>query len=374
MRITLVIYSMQAGGAERVLSIMANYWSGTSHKITLITLEGDSKPSFYGIDSRVKQVFLGVAGVSRNWFSSILNNLRRIYALRGAIRDSQPDTVISFLTETNVLTLISMYRLHTPVLVTEHTDPWVFPVGKMWQTLRLWFYPRASRVVVLSQRVREYFNSSPRIQVVMIPNPVVIDTSNVSENIAWGAGSKHIIMAMGRLSQEKRFDLLIHAFSYLANKNCDWNLMILGEGSKRKELEALRDKLGLNTRVILPGAIKRPHSLLKRGNLFVLCSDYEAFPMALCEAMACGLPVIATDYSSAVHDIVENGQNGILVPTGDSKLLADAIIHLINHPNERNQLAEKSVEVGMRFSLDSVMEIWEKLLVDVVSNPYQSPS
>ena len=84
MKLVFVIYSLQSGGAERVLSIMANHWAARLQEVTLITLEDGSKPAFYEIDSRIHQVSLGVAGVSQNWFAGILNNLRRIYKLRRA--------------------------------------------------------------------------------------------------------------------------------------------------------------------------------------------------------------------------------------------------------------------------------------------------
>jgi glycosyltransferase involved in cell wall biosynthesis len=347
MRLIFVIYSLQAGGAERVLSIMANHWSAKSHTITLLTFEDDSKPAFYEIDSRIQQVSLGVAGASQNWFAGILNNLRRIYKLRRAIRTAHADTVISFMTETNVITLLASVGLGIPVVVTEHTDPWTGPVADTWEKLRLRLYPWANRVVVLNERAREFFKAFPRIHVVIMPNPVVIETNKKSEEIILEVTGMNLIMAMGRLSKEKRFDLLIRAYSQVAEKYPDWGLMILGEGPERRGLEALRDELGLDNKVLLPGTVRHPHAMLKKGEIFVSSSDVEGFPMALCEAMACGLPVISTEYHSGVRDIIEDGQNGILVPAGDPAALVAAMMRLIKDPNERELLAENGVEIGI---------------------------
>ena len=115
----------------------------------------------------------------------------------------------------------------------------------------------------------------------------------------------------------------------------------------------------------MPGTVRYPHVVLKRADMFVSSSELEGFPMALCEAMACGLPVIATEYHSAVREIIEDGQNGILVPTGDSEALAATMIHLIKDPGERKRLAGNSVEIGLRYSVDAVMERWEQLLKEV---------
>jgi glycosyltransferase involved in cell wall biosynthesis len=362
MQLTFVIYSLQAGGAERVLSIIANYWSGKSQKVTVITLDDGSKPSFYDIDSRIQQVSLDVAAASKNGFAGILNNFRRLYKLRRAIRAAQPDSIISFMTETNVLTLIATIGLVTPVVVTEHTDPWTGPVADIWAKLRLRLYPRASRVVLLNERAQEFFDKSPGIKTMVMPNPIVIETENEPGDMDYEVPGEHLIAAMGRLSREKCFDLLIRAYSSFAAEYSDWNLMILGEGPERDSLEALIDELGLGDRVKLPGTIRYPHVMLKRADMFVSSSELEGFPMALCEAMACGLPVIATEYHAAVRDIIEDGQNGILVPTGDSEALAAAMIHLIDDPHERKRLAENSVEIGTRYSVDAVMERWEQLL------------
>jgi glycosyltransferase involved in cell wall biosynthesis len=362
MQLTFIIYSLQAGGAERVLSIMANYWSGKSQEVTVITLDDGSKPSFYDIDSRIQQVSLDVAAASKNGFAGILNNFRRLYKLRRAIRAAQPDTIISFMTETNVLTLIATIGLVTPVVVTEHTDPWTGPVADIWAKLRLRLYPRASRVVLLNERAQEFFNKSPGIKTMVMPNPIVIETENEPGDMDYEVPGENLIVAMGRLSREKCFDLLIRAYSSFAAEYSDWNLMILGEGPERDSLEALIDELGLGDRVKLPGTIRYPHVMLKRADMFVSSSELEGFPMALCEAMACGLPVIATEYHAAVRDIIEDGQNGILVPTGDSEALAATMIHLIDDPHERKRLAENSVEIGTRYSVDAVMERWEQLL------------
>ena len=373
MQIVFVIYSLQAGGAERVLSIMANHWSVKLHKVTVITLDDDDKPPFYDIDPRIQQISLDVAGASKNGFVGILNNFRRIYKLRSAIRQSQAETIISFMTETNVLALIASYGLHIPVVVTEHTDPWTGPVADVWSKLRLWLYPRASRVVVLNERAQEFFDESPDIRTMVMPNPVVIEDDKDPGNLSNVATGGHFIVAMGRLSQEKRFDLLIRAYSSVATEYSDWNLMILGDGPDREALEALREELGLGDRIMLPGMVRHPHVVLKRADMFVSSSELEGFPMALCEAMACGLPVITTEYHSAVHDIVKDGYNGIIVPAGDEGVLADTMIQLIEDPGERTRLADNSPEIGIHFSVDAIMERWDQLLKEVTFPQNQAP-
>lgn len=367
MQLVFVIYSMQAGGAERVLSIMANYWSARSQPVTVITLDDGSKPSFYDINSDVRQVSLDVAGVSKSWPVSIMNNLKRIYKLRRAIREAKSDAVISFMTETNVLTLISTLGLNIPVIATEHTDPWTGPVAGAWSKLRSWLYPRASRVVVLNQRAREFFDAQTNIQTTVMPNPVVIELGENQIDPMNEVSGNHLIVAMGRLSPEKCFDLLIQAYSKVASRYSKWNLMILGEGPERGALEKLRGQLGLNDRVILPGTVKYPHTVLEKCEIFVSSSELEGFPMAICEALACGLPVIAAEYHSAIRDIIQHEQNGILVPIGDHESLAAAMNRLIDAPEERKHLAKNAVQTGVHFGVDAVMQRWDELLAKVAA-------
>src|SRR5215470_17557406 len=107
MRLTLVVSSLECGGAERVMTIMANYWAARSHTITLLTFDDGAKPRFYDLDNRVSQISLGIKATSNNYFEGFLHNVNRVRALRTAIRVSRPDAVISFVDRTNVLVLLA---------------------------------------------------------------------------------------------------------------------------------------------------------------------------------------------------------------------------------------------------------------------------
>src|SRR5438477_3864816 len=101
MRLTLVIYSLEGGGAERVMTILANTWAAASQPVTLLTLNDGATPPFYELDARVNHIALGIAGRSANHFAAVGENLHRVYKLRQAIRASRPDAVLSFMDRTN---------------------------------------------------------------------------------------------------------------------------------------------------------------------------------------------------------------------------------------------------------------------------------
>lgn len=362
--LTLVISSLSCGGAERVMSIMANYWADKGWKIDLLTLDDGTEPPFYKLDCRVRYVPLGLTQDSSNALIAIRNNLKRIQILRAAISESKPNAAIAFVEKTNVITLLATRGLNVPVVVSERTDPAMFSIGKIWGQLRQRTYPLAHRLVVQSKGALSYFSPQIQVRTIIIPNPVLPPPERKHRTNK--PLVERAIIAVGRLGEEKGFDLLIRAFACLKDVHPDWRLTILGEGSLRRELEALREQLGLSHRIHLPGRVKNPYEYLNQADIFVLSSRFEGFPNALCEAMACALPVIATDCPSGPREIVRDGVDGILVPNKDVKALTVAMDRLMSDAGERKRLSERALEVTERFSLDKVMGMWEELLSQVL--------
>lgn len=363
MKLTLVISSLTSGGAERVMSIMANYWAEKGWEITLLALPDKSVPPFYNLDPRIKYIPLGVSGDSPNWLMAISNNVKRINVLRSVIVESKPDVVISFLDKTNILTLLATQNLKIPVLVDEQNNPAMYSIGRSWELLRRWTYPRADRVVAVTQRALNYFSPQIQSQGCVIPSPAL--SVNASKNVSEKLLVKPAIIAVGRLVPQKSFDLLLQAFAQLKDRYPEWTLTILGEGVLRPELEALREQLGLTDRVYFPGNVKNPHDFLKQADIFVMSSRFEGFPNALCEAMACGLPAISTDCPSGPREIIRDGIDGILVPNEDVSALAAAMEKLMSNEQYRKSLAARASEVTERFSIEKVMGMWESLIEEV---------
>jgi glycosyltransferase involved in cell wall biosynthesis len=244
-----------------------------------------------------------------------------------------------------------------PVIVSERNDPHAHNAGLKANLLRSVLYRRANAITVQTKAAASYFTSSLGKKTIVIPNAVVVPPP--VEPVAKQGNS---LVAMGRLSHEKGFDLLLQAFATLAERFPDWTLTIWGEGDLRAALEAQRDALGLRDRVSLPGRTKSPDRELQRADLFVLSSRYEGFPNVLAEAMANGLPVVSFDCPSGPSDLIEAGVNGILAPPGDVDALASALAKLMGDGNERARLGTNAKRVTKTFSLDSVMAMWESVI------------
>jgi len=362
MKLLLVTYSLsQPGGAERVLSIMANFWSRMGWRITVLTL--DREESFYPLADTVTLCGLDVAAPSKGFVNAAANTWKRVRGLRRAIKDAQPDAVIALMSVTNVLTLLATQGLNIPVIVSERNNPAQLRVGAVWNFLRNWTYPHSHKVVLQSEQIVGQFSSTIKKKVTVIPNPVPapdIEFVPVERR-------HNTILAMGSLTQQKGFDLLLQAFALVATRHPQWRLQIWGEGSLRSELEALRDELGLQRQAAFCGRTRKPFEEMRHASLFVLSSRYEGFPNALCEAMACGLPAISFDCVSGPRDIVRHGVDGLLVPPEDVDALAEAMNRLIENEEERRQFSAKAPEVVERFSVDEVMSLWEALLDEVMA-------
>lgn len=367
MRITLVTPSLYSGGAERVVVSLAEGFQLRGHQTTVIT-GSEKSHDFYQLPPGVERIALGIIEHSTSQIDAIKNNLKRISTIRKAVEQSRPDVVMSHLTEFNVLTVLALLRTNYPVLITEHCDPNLISYGKFWSRLRRIVYPFATRLVSVSQGVEDYFAWLPEAKKIAIYNPFFI-SQNSSSPVEIPAGvnpEQKWIMSMGRLSEQKGFDILLKAFAKIAPQHSDWQLIILGEGKLRSELEQLRTRLNLTEQVVFPGRIKNPFPLMKRAQFFVMSSRFEGFPMAHGEAMLCGLPVIATDCPSGPRELIRDGVDGILVPNRNESALAEAIERLISDPEERQRLAQSAPEVGIRFSPDKIIQDWIDLSERVI--------
>lgn len=363
MKLTLIIPALTAGGAERVMSILANYWSSKGWDITLLTLDDGSKPPFFKLNPNICHKPLNLQKDSANALTAVFNNLRRLIVLRKAIAGEQPDAVISFLDTTNVLTILASWRSGLKVIISERIDTGSQPISPIWNFLRKWAYPKASALVVLTERAKNNLEVKGSLPCYVIPNPVLVSPTVGKKPTELPYGKR--VVAMGRLTEQKGFDILLEAFARARTSFPDWSLFIIGEGPLRQSLEARSQQPDLQGSVTFTGRLDTPSSILEISQLFVLSSRYEGFPNALTEAMAMGLPVISTDCPTGPREIIQNGINGLLVPPQDPNALATAMQRLMADPSERARLGHEAEQIIERYSLERIIGQWEVLLTEL---------
>jgi GalNAc-alpha-(1->4)-GalNAc-alpha-(1->3)-diNAcBac-PP-undecaprenol alpha-1,4-N-acetyl-D-galactosaminyltransferase len=357
---TLVISSLNAGGAERVLSILANAWAEQGEDVSLITFELPHYQSFYPLSPKVKLHNLDLLNRgTKNSLLKTLKVLRRFGILRKVFKKQKSDCIISFMDTVNMLTILSTIGLNVPVIISERVDPHCHSIGTFKNFLRKLTYPLAQHIVVQTKRVQDYFPKKLHSRISIIPNPVSTPSDLQQTTIDF---EKKKIIAIGRLEPQKGFDLLLKAFAILHNQYSEWELVVWGEGPERSTLEALRDRLGLKSSVQFPGLTKNVYQALSAGSLFVLSSRFEGFPNSLCEAMATGLPVIAFDCGSGPSDIIRHEIDGLLVPAQNVDALVNAMLQLVQSVELRKQYGNRAKEISARFSLIRILDQWNSVI------------
>lgn len=365
-RIVIISSSLRCGGAERSVVLQAQGFLQRGHHVTLVTLSSNAT-DFYRMPTGVERVSLDLMKNSSTIFHGGWNNLRRLRALRRVIIGARPNVVISHLDQMNVLTCLALNGTSHPVIAIEHYDPTTLSRGWFWQLLRRLTYPKAARVVSVSRGIDRCFTWLTESQRAVVHNPLAwVNGDTKSLPLEMPVNNKYVV-AMGRLTHQKGFDLLLLAFSKLAKQYPDWVLLILGEGELKRALITQASELGLTGRVRFAGLVADPFPVLRNSNLFVMASRYEGFPYVLLEAMASGLPVVYTDCPSGPSEIITHELNGILVPNGDVDALSKAMDRLMNSAEERGRLAAKAPEVRQRFGIEKIMDQWETLLTEVLA-------
>jgi glycosyltransferase involved in cell wall biosynthesis len=350
---------MDAGGTQRVLSMMANHWVANGRSVLILTLSSTSS-DFFVLDPRVDRVGLDLIGPSSGVWGAITANATRLKALRRAMLAGQHDSVISFGDTVNCLALLATRGTNLKLIVSERNDPRRLPIGTSWAMLRRLLYPRAHAVVVQTDRVVPWargFVPANRIRV--IPN--FVRTPLLRASLSSRPSAARQVVAVGRLDDQKGFDILIRAFARCAPGHPRWSLVIAGEGPRRRELEAQVAEADVTDRVRLPGRVRDTELLLADSDLFILSSRFEGFPNVLLEAMAVGLPTIAFDCDSGPATIIRTGTDGVLVPAEDVDGLAREMNRLMGDDSGRIRLGREAEAVIERFSLPRIMHLWESV-------------
>ena len=351
-KIAFIIFSLASGGAERVLTILANELI-RKYKIYIITFSSDDP--FYSLDSRIEHIKLGIDKESKNIFQSIKNFLIRLVVLKKALRDINANINISFMTHTNILSII-VSKLNGQHIIISERAAYDFYNSLALNILRRIIYPFCDMLVL--QTLSDQNNYKFATNNIVIYNPVS-EIQNMKMN------KKNIILGVGRLENKKGFYNLILAFEKL--KLDDWQLHIAGDGPQRIELENLIKKLRLDN-VKLLGNKKDIFSQYAVASIFVLCSQREGFPNVLLEAMSCGCAVVSFNCNYGPGEIIENRKNGILVEDQNFEELANEIRALTMDNDMRKKIASEAVRVKEKFSLEKIVKQWDSVIQKVLDD------
>ncbi len=362
----ILVTHLGAGGAERTSVSLANYFSHSMRQVTLATLDS-AVPDFYTPDEKVQRIKLSMSGAASGAAVALINNVRRAHALRKAIRASGADVVLAMTTECSVLTIIATLGLSKRVVVAERNYPPKLRINRFWHCLRRATYRFANQVVVQSNDGKQWIERYTRAsRVAVIPNSVrvplpqgqpFVDPDQIVNP------DKTVLLAVGRLKEQKGFDVLIESFSKLRDQFPQWVLVIIGDGDQRGILTDQISQAGLTDGVMLPGNVGNIGQWYERCSLFVLSSQFEGFPNVLLEAMAHGRAVVSVDCMTGPREIVRDGIDGRLVQSvGNPDDLAAALEEMMEDDVVRTKMASNAREVCDRYSPKAVNALWQDVL------------
>ncbi len=366
MKITFFIPDLAGGGAQRMLINMANEFSGRNYRVTLLVVK-EFGPYLSLIDNRVTLVSLNK---DRSFLA--------LPALVRYLRKNQPDIFLSAMFYINVLAIFAKLLtlgLKTKVIITERnffslrTKASNNTRDKFFPILVYIFYRFADKVVTISKGVKDDIckvANLPQNKVTWIHNPVVTPQMHAllkkEPNDDWfETVTAPILVTSGRLVPQKDHVTLFYAFAKLIEKK-EAHLLILGDGELCSELKALAQKLKISNNVYFKGFVENPLSYMKKADLFVLSSRWEGFGNVLVEALLCKLPIVATDCQAGPAEILSNGKYGTLVPVGDVKALASAMLNSLESTHDKNKQKERA----LYFTVDKICDQYERLFIDVL--------
>jgi len=290
-----------------------------------------------------------------------LHIINRARAIRSIIKSEDPGVVLSFIGSTNILTVIGCKFLGKKVVISERNDPAVQILNHPYNNLRPRIYRHANVVTTNTHNALNVMKKYvPENILVYVPNP--LDLSIINNGYATNKKSKSYILSVGRLHEQKAYDVLLKAFKEISPKLDNWYLMILGKGELKKELHELAERLDISDRVEWKGHVSNPYMYYKNADIYVLPSRYEGMSNSLLEAMSFGLPAIVSDACQGSLDIVKHNKTGFVIPVNDHMALASAIENLANNDSLRKSLGEAGKQTVSRFSVPNVLKIWEEVL------------
>lgn len=360
-RICLFLPDLGGGGAERMMVNLANGFAdrGVNVDVVLAAMRG---PYCTEVSPKVRLIDLE----SRRTATSI-------GGLVGYLRSSRPSVVLSTLKHANIVALVAkrMARVDTPVFIREANtisrERTVTLRDRLVRAMVPRIYAWADGIIAVSEGVAEDIHRCTgisRSKIHTIYNPVVTpDMSRLMQEEVdhpWfvADATDPVILGVGRLDTQKDFPTLIRAFACV-RRSVNAKLLILGEGPERAQLLELASSLGVVNHVSLPGFVSNPFAFMARSAVFALSSAWEGLPGALIQAMACGCTVVSTDCPSGPSEILDRGRYGTLVPVGDVRRMAAALLEALRSPRDPDALRRRAGT----FSRDRICEEYLKTLL-----------
>ncbi len=356
MKVCFVIGAISGGGAERVCCNVANSLVEKGHQAEFITI-GKAKNE-YNLSEKVN---VRCVERKRRIKFAPLRVILKMRALKRALKNSNADVFVVFLPKT--IKAVFHYRkfIKAPIIATESSNPSTYDKRKVKYLTKCFKYADGS--IFLNDFAKDFYAKR-----VGLKNPVVIPNA-VNEGFdkqPFCGERRKVILGVGRHSEVKNFPLLINAFNLIKDEFPEHVLEIYGKGPLTEEYIKQVKELGIEDRVFFPGFCNDIKEKLYGASAFVLSSNYEGMPVALIEAMALYTPCVSTDLGGG-FDLIKDGENGLIVPKGDSKALSNALRKILGDSSFAEQLALSAGKIKEDLKPEKIYKAWEDYLLGVIN-------
>lgn len=354
-RIAFYLGSLTKGGAERVVTNLAEYFKESGYEVFVITkLRAETE---YTLSDGIARI---IADITKEEEKGRIQNLfLRIVKLRRIFKEIQPDVVASFIGKNNLMSIAATRGTGIPVAVSVRSNP-AREIGAGFKR-KLYFamFRLAEGVVLQTTEAKEFFPKIIQEKAIVLQNslnPEFLRTPYTGEK-------RKEIVTVGRIDKNKNQHMMVEAFVPLATEFPEWTMVFYGDGEERANLEQRVKELGLEDRIIFKGTQSNIPEKIEGSSIFVLPSKQEGMPNALIEAMVLGLAVISTDCPcGGPRDLITQEENGILIPVDDTEGLTRELKRLMEDEKLREKLGQNAVRLKEKVMPQRINAQWEEYL------------
>jgi len=361
-RILFVTDTFGYGGAEKQLAFVAEGLTQRGHIVCICNLNQGHRNE----GNRKVREEIEIFTAEITYRNSIKTNYDYLAFTLSVINRFKPDVIIGFKELANFCAAIAGKISATPSIISERADPYrAYKNASLLQKIKLWCINQADGGVFQTEQAACFYKKlCPKG--VVIPNPVFIN--EVVPTVNYSTLPKTIV-SLGRLSnKQKRLDVMLDAFAKFRKLQPEYILKIYGSGPDEGLIRQWLHQKGLEDCVEMMGVSNQSLNDLSREGIFLITSDFEGISNSLLEAMACGLPVVSTDHTpGGARLLINDGENGLLVPMGDSEAICHALCKYANNQQLAEHCGKNAKKVIERFAPDSILNKWEEYLVNIAN-------
>lgn len=360
-KIAFYINSLGKGGAEHVVVNLAEHFKSKGYEVVLVTSRKLEEE--YEISDDIERIYSELTEDGVIIKNRIVHFITRFKYIRGIWKKSNPDIVVSFIGKLNMMAVLTLVGLKTPLIMSVRSDPNREYKSKMMRIISKTIFVKADGLVLQTDEAMKYFPRYIQKKACILPN--ALNPSFIRERL--DITRKDEIVTVGRLDANKNHQMLIRAFRNISSDYPQMKLIIYGEGYEgsdtRPILETMAKKYGIEDKVIFGGRQTEIADLICRSRIFVLSSNVEGMPNALLEAMSLGLAVISTDCPcGGPRAVIKEGQNGLLIPIGDTKALEIAMRRILENPMLEESLGKNANQIGEDLAPEKVNMMWQNYI------------